>query len=685
MISQAQRFAFVTCPLGENTLLFHQMTGHEEMGRLFEYEIELLSEQQHMDINQVLGQPMTLTLELPQKNKRDYHGYVTQFRQHGTLGDLFRYRAVLRPWLWFLTRHSHCRIFQELSIPDILKQVFQTHGFSDVELNLSQSYPVRDYCVQYRETDFNFVSRLMEQEGMYYFFTHQPSKHTLVIADSVNTYQLIPDYDKIEFFPEENVEQREVEHIFQWDTHHEMQAGSYTLNDFDFKKPQADLFTKFAAQKAHHYADGEYYDYPGNYTEVNVGETYATTRLDELHSQHEIIYGRGNARGISCGMQFALKNHYRTLANTQYVVVAADFFIRSNAYGSQQSGDFSGYECSFQAMPATQTFRPRRITPVPFVQGPQTAVVVGKEGEEIWTDKYGRVKVQFHWDRDGKKNEASSCWIRVATPVAGKQWGWVSVPRIGQEVVVSFLEGNPDRPLITGSVYNANQMPPYALPANQTQSGIKTRSSKTGTPENFNELRFEDKKGSEQVYLHAEKNQTFEVEHNESHWVGHDRSKTVEHNETVTIGKNRSESVTENETISIGKNRSEDVSENETISVGKNRQTSVGENENLDVGKNREHSVAENETLTIGKKHTIEIGETRQTTVGKDDLTQVSKKFYLEAGDELTLKSGDASITLKKDGTIQIKGKGITIVGSDKIGIKASADLVLKGSKIAEN
>jgi type VI secretion system secreted protein VgrG len=240
MISQAQRFAFVTCPLGENTLLFHQMTGHEEMGRLFEYEIELLSEQQHIDINKVLGQPMTLTLELP-KNKRDYHGYVTQFRQHGTLGEFFKYRAVLRPWLWFLTRHSHCRIFQELSIPDILKQVFQTHGFSDVELNLSQSYPLREYCVQYRETDFNFVSRLMEQEGMYYFFTHQPNQHTLVIADSGNAYQTVPDYDKIEFFPEENVEQREVEHIFQWDTHHEMQAGSYTLNDFDFKKPQADL------------------------------------------------------------------------------------------------------------------------------------------------------------------------------------------------------------------------------------------------------------------------------------------------------------------------------------------------------------------------------------------------------------------------------------------------------------
>jgi type VI secretion system secreted protein VgrG len=388
--------------------------------------------------------------------------------------------------------------------------------------------------------------------------------------------------------------------------------------------------------------------------------------------------------GLTTGMLFTLKNHYLAPENTKHIVIAANFLLISNQYRTT-SAEETTYECSFKVIRATQRFRPQRLSPVPFVQGPQTAVVVGKDGEEIWTDKYGRIKVQFHWDRDGKKNETSSCWMRVSYPIAGKNWGWVSLPRIGQEVVVSFLEGNPDRPLITGSVYNDTQMPPYTLPANQTQSGFKSRSSKEGVADNFNEFRFEDKKGSEQVYLHAEKNQDIVVENDETHSVGHDRSKTVSNNETVNIGKNRSETVGENETISIVKNRSEDVGVNETISIGKNRSETVGENETLEVGKNRERTVGENETINIGKKHTIEVGDTRQTTIGKDDMSQVSKKFYLEAGDEITLKTGDASITMKKDGTIQIKGKDITIIGSGKISAKASGDLVLKGSKIAEN
>jgi len=691
MSQQNNRLASVKTPLGQDVLVFSRMNGYEEISRLFEYEVDLLLEKENLSlasdgfpINKVLGEAMTIALALPSGGTRYFHGLVTQFKHQGAMDNCFLYRAELRPWLWFLTRTSNCRIFQELSVPDIIKKVFDANGFSDFKLELNHTYKPREYCVQYRETDFNFVNRLMEYEGIFYFFEHEKTKHTLVIADSANAHKAIDNYGTIPYFPPENAARREQDHIFEWHTLHRVQSATYVLNDYDFKNPNNILLTKFSDKKTHSHAGGEQYDYPGNYLEAGTGATYSNIRLDELQTGYEIIQGKGNAMGLTTGMLFTLKNHYLAPENTSHVVISANFLIISNQYSST-SAEETTYDCSFKVIRSTQRFRPQRLSPVPFVQGPQTAVVVGKEGEEIWTDKYGRIKVQFHWDREGKKNENSSCWMRVSYPIAGKNWGWISLPRIGQEVVVSFLEGNPDRPLITGSVYNNNQMPPYSLPANQTQSGIKSRSSKEGVADNFNEFRFEDKKGSEQVYLHAEKNQDIVVEHDETHSVGHDRSKIVSNNETVDIGKNRSEKVGENETISIVKNRSEDVGVNETISIGKNRSETVGENETLEVGKNRERTVGENETINIGKKHTIEVGDTRQTTIGKDDMNQVSKKFYLEAGDEITLKTGDASITLKKDGTIQIKGKDITIVGSGKISVKASGDMVLKGSKIAQN
>jgi type VI secretion system secreted protein VgrG len=692
MSQQDTRFASVTTPLGKDILLFNRMSGTEEMSRLFEYELDLLVENKNLGsivtggfpINKVLGEAMTVALELPSGKERYFHGLVTQFRHHGAVDDTFLYRAVLRPWLWFLTRTSNCRIFQEKSVPDIIKKVFEANGHSDFKMELTKTYSPRNYCVQYRESDFNFVSRLMECEGIFYFFKHEKNKHTLVIADSVSAYHTIGGYETIPYFPPENTGQRKQDHIFEWHTAHKVQSGAYVLNDYDFEKPKSDLVTTFTEKKSHSHAECEQYDYPGDYCEPPIGETYANIRLDELQTDHEVIQGKGNAMGLTSGMLFTLKDHYIAPENTKHIVISANFLIVSNQYRAT-SGEETHYECTFKAIRSTQQFRPQRLTPIPFVQGPQTATVVCKDGEEIWTDKYGRIKVQFHWERNGKKNESSSCWIRVSYPVAGKNWGWVSLPRKDQEVVVSFLEGNPDRPLITGSVYNANQMPPYALPANQTQSGIKSRSSKGGFDANFNEIRFEDKKGVEQVYIHAEKNQDIEVEHDETHSVGHDRTKTVDNNETVNIGKNRSETVGENETISIVKNRSEDVGVNETITIGKNRQETVGENETLEVSKNRELTVGDNETINIGKNHTIEVGDTRKTTIGKDDMNQVGKKYYLEAADEITLKTGDASITMKKDGTIQIKGGDITIVGSGKVGVKASSDLVLKGSKIAEN
>lgn len=548
MSQQNNRFAVVTTPLGKDILLFSRMSGSEEMSRLFEYEVDLLVENKNLGsivtagfpINKVLGQAMTVALSLPSGDQRYFHGLVTQFRHHGAVEDRFLYRAVLRPWLWFLTRTSNCRIFQELSVPDIIKKVFEANGFSDFKLELTQTYSPRNYCVQYRESDFNFVSRLMECEGIFYFFKHEQNKHTLVIADSVNAYQTIDGYSVIPYFPPENSSRREQDHIFDWHTAYKVQPGSYVLNDYDFEKPKSNLVSKFTEKKQHSHAEGEHYDYPGNYFEPPIGETYANIRLDELQTEHEVIQGRGNAMGLTAGMLFTLKEHYIAPENTKHIVIAANFLIEANQYRSGSDGD-SHYHCDFTAIRSTQQFRPRRLTPVPFVQGPQTATVVGKEGEEIWTDKYGRIKVQFHWDRDGKNNETSSCWIRVSHPIAGKNWGWVTLPRIGQEVVVSFLEGNPDMPLITGSVYNGTQMPPYALPANQTQSGMKSRSSKTGVAENFNEIRFEDKKDSEEVYIHAEKDFNCVIENNETRKIGLDKKNKG--NQIVEIQNDRTVSL----------------------------------------------------------------------------------------------------------------------------------------------
>lgn len=328
-------------------------------------------------------------------------------------------------------------------------------------------------------------------------------------------------------------------------------------------------------------------------------------------------------------------------------------------------------------MPLTLPFRPVRLTPRPVVPGTQTAVVVGPSGEEIFTDKYGRVKVQFHWDRQGKNDAGSSCWVRVASILAGKQWGGIHIPRIGQEVIVDFIEGDPDQPIVVGSVYNADQMPPYKLPDNKTQSGIKTRSTLEGNHENFNEIRFEDKKGQEQLFVHAERNQDIEVEKDETHWVGHDRKKNVDNDEDTTIGRDRKENVGKNETISIGENRTESVGKNEDISIGKNRTENVDEDESITIGKNR--------TEQVGKNEEVSVGENRTHSVGKNDQLDVGKEMRVTAGDVITFTTGSASLILKKNGDIQLKGSNITVDGSGKVNVKAAGDVALKGSKVTQN
>ena len=714
----------LTTPLPEADLRFDSMQHSAGVSMLEETQLFLLSDKSEIAPEQLLGQPVNVKIKLREGELRHVCGYVTRFGLGRHQGRYFGYLAEVRPWLWFLTRSSDCRIFQEMTVPEIVKKVFADYGAIAVfEFKLDRSYRKRDYCVQYRETDFNFVARLMEDEGIFWYFEHDEGEHKLVVVDSSGALSAAPHAESLPYYGNTAQASPDVDIVTEWNFAREVRPGKVALRSYWFETPSTSLEATKAEKRSHDQAEYELYDYQGDYFKKAEGEQIAAVRLDETQAKHERLSGRTNACGLANGRLFSLTRHPREDQNAEYFVVQTEI---SASVNSLESGNDAGeYSCQFVALPSSQAYRPPRRTPKPFVQGPQSAVVTGPAGEEIFTDKYGRVKVQFHWDRYGKKNETSSCWMRVSHPWAGKSFGAIHIPRIGQEVIVDFLEGDPDQPLITGRVYNAEQMPPWELPANATQSGILTRSSKGGAYGNANALRFEDKKGSEQVWLHAEKNQDIEVENDETHWVGHDRTKTIDHDETthvkhdrtetvdndetITIHHDRTERVDNNETISIGVNRSEDVGRNETISIGNDRNESVGGNESvsitknrsMDVGadetlsvtKNRSHSVGKNETIsvgdnlshTVGKDATIDVRGQRQSTIGSNESVQVGKKFYLEAGDEIVLKTGDASITMKKDGTIQIKGKDITVQGSGKITVKASSDVVIKGSKIAEN
>ncbi len=693
-LGKVDRLVKVVTSLGE-ALLFNRLEGSDGLSRNSEYRVTVLSRRGDIQADELLGRSVSTVVRTPWGSDREFNGLAVGFYQVGQQGRYHQYLIVVRPWTWLLTRTSDCKIFQEKTVRDIISAVLADHPYADFEFQLTGSYSPWTYCVQYRETDFNFLARLMEQEGMHFFFRHKGGKHTLVIADGAQAHEAADFYDTLPYVEPEAARARQEEGVREWSHGSEIQPTRFIQRDFNFEKPRADMQADAhpARPLKHDYAATfEVFDYPGEYADRSDGQRLATVRMEEMRHQFDLFNGESNAAGLTTGGLFRLSEHPRNDQNQEYLIVSADYHVEESPPESEIART-ELFSLRFRAIPSAQSFQPPRLTPKPIVQGPQTAIVVGKAGEEIHTDKYGRVKVQFHWDRYGEKDENSSCWIRVSHPWAGQNWGMIAIPRIGQEVIVEFLEGDPDRPIITGRVYNADQMPPYALPANMTQTGIKTRSSKGGGVANFNEIRFEDKKGSEQLYIHAEKNQDGVVENDETLSVGHDRKKSVGNNENVSVGKDRTESVGQNENISIAANRSLSVGANSATSIGANHSLSVGANESHEVGGNRSRAVAKDETVdigdhlseTVGKNVTVSIGENQSLTVGKDSKSQVGKKYYLEAGDELTLKTGDASITMKKDGTITIKGKDITIQGSGKIGIKASSDVVIKGSKIANN
>lgn len=597
-ITQVHRLIAVGTPLGEDVLVLRSMTATEEVSRLFEFQLDLLSENSHISPADVLGQPMTVRLEMHDSNTRYFNGVVSHFYHLGPQGRYTAYQATLRPWLWLLTRTANCRIFQNQTVPQIIEDIFKQYGLTDYEYRLSGSYRVREYCVQYRETDFNFISRLAEQEGIYYYCQHADNKHTLILADSATAHTVAPGCGELPYFPPDTQLTRR-EHITDWSYFQQVQPGACALNDFDFTAPRKSLYSRRMIHQSHAQAEFEIYDYPGGYVQTSDGETYARVRIEELQAQQERFQGRTNARGLAVGGLVKLVECPRADQNREYLVLAADYLLQSNEFASVPQGAAGEeFTCRFVAMDAQQPYRAPRLTPKPVIQGPQTAMVVGKTGEEIWTDQYGRVKVLFHWDRYGKGDETSSCWIRVAQAWAGKNWGTLFLPRIGQEVIVEFLEGDPDQPIITGRVYNGLAMPPYDLPAQQTRSTLKSLSTKGGG--GFNEFRFEDKKGEEQIFIHAEKDQHNRVKKDTREWVGQDRH--------LIVIRDQFEQVKGDKHLSVTGDQNEKVDGTVSLKTGMDLQQKVGMKHALDAGMEIHLKAGMNVVIEAGMSITLKAG-----------------------------------------------------------------------------
>ena len=703
--TQADRFIRVETPLGEDVLLLEAFAGREAVSELFSYRLDVLSVRGDIAPDEIVGKNISFLVHTADETDRYFNGHVqgvSAAESEG--GQLRRYYLDVVPWLWFLTQTTDCRIFQEMTAPDIIEQIFGDLGFSDYRLDLQGNHPSREYCVQYRESDFAFVSRLMQEEGIFYFFTHEQGKHTLVLADHKATHKFCPEKE-IQF----NRGALNEDHISHWEHRWEFRTGKWAQTDYNFKTPSTSLMTKTSTLVTVPKVDKyEAYEYPGLYTVKGDGDALTKLRMEQDEANFDTVSAASTCRSLYAGGKFTLSKHATPEEEGgTWMITGIEHHASCPIQLAGGSRGEQSYDNAFTCMPDDVVFRPALNTPKPVLHGLQTAVVTGPSGEEIHTDEFGRVKVQFHWDREGQHDDKTTIWMRVAHHIAGKGWGFHGLPRIGQEVIIAFEEGDPDRPMVIGSVYNDENMPPYEYPGHKTRTGFQSRSTKEGSPSNFNEFRIEDKKGEEEIYVHAEKDMNRVVENNDTLRVGfdkedpgdqtieifHNRTESVGNDESTTIGNDRTEDVGRHETITIGENRTEDVGKNETISIAEDRTESVGQNEKISVGQNRTEDVGKDETITISqnrketvaKDETVDIGQDRTHQVGKNDMLQVGKNMFVQAGDQIVLKTGRSSITMKKDGTITIKGKDISIQGSGKIQIKATQALILKGQKIQEN
>ncbi|HFK4480577.1 TPA: type VI secretion system Vgr family protein [Citrobacter sedlakii] len=575
-------------------------------------------------------------------NNADYDGLIAEAHQLPATSNADRYQFVLRPWLWWLTLASNNRVFQNLSAQEIVEKVFKDGGFTDYQFKLKTKPTKREYCLQYNESDFNFVSRLLEQEGIFWFFTHAQGKHTLMLADDNSAFPPIPGEKKVKYQAAQSGA-RETGMIRSARLRLQATAQGFQSSDYNYEQPKAALFSLAGEKKG-----GMQYQHPGRFSEKAQGDALAAWKVNALKAQAKQLVGESDCAALMAGHWFSLTDHDDKSLNIDWLVTAV-----SHEYDGER------YRNRFTAIPKATPYRPLAVTPQPFMHT-QTATVVGKSGEEIWTDKLGRVKVQFSWDREGKSDETSSCWLRVATAWSGNGFGAQFIPRIGQEVVVSFIDGDPNKPLITGCVYNGANALPYALPANQTQSGIKTHSEK-----GFNELRFDDKKDAELLAMQAQKDFQLTVLNDSKTTIGHDDIQSVKNDRTRTVEEG-------NETVTLKKG-------NRAVKIEKGSDTlEVKDKRSVTVKGDQEHAIDGNDTHKVKGDYTLNVD---------GNLTiKVSGTLTLESGKNLKVKSGadlnaSASGSLKLDATnIASEAKASLTQKAATISQEAKATLTSKAS-----
>ena len=600
-LSDKHRFLKLKTVLGEDAVLLLAFSGREELSKPFLFELDLISEDFKLSLDQVIGTNVTFSMELQDANEyRFFNGHISQFSQVLGSDGFAHYRAEVVPWLWFLTKTSDCRLFQNKTVPDIIEQLFSESGFHDYKFSLLAQYEPLEYCVQYRETTFNFISRIMEKSGIFYSFSHSDGKHTLVCSDSHLSYEPCSKQTAFSYYRTGGRGKVQVEDgIKSWQFTRQLRAGRFAMNDYNFERPMFNLQASSTSLTGSSAGQNlEIYDYPGGYKTSDQGREIVDIRMDEEDALRIASSGTGNARLFRAGAKFSLKELPRADQNIEYVLISVDHNASQRGNFQGTSGGGTSYSNEFSCIPSSVRFRPARMTPEPVMQGSQTALVVGLAGDEIYTDKYGRVKVQFHWDRRGKYDENSSCWIRVSQRWAGNGWGSICIPRIGQEVVVDFIEGDPDQPIIVGSVYNGDQSVPYNLPEEKTKSTIKSYSSIGGG--GFNEFRFEDKKGKEEIFLNAEKDLHFRV--NDS------RYENIDGSANLVVAKDQIEHVKGDKHLSVDGDLNEKVDGSTSLKIGGDLQQKIGTKYAIDSGMEIHLKAGVNMTLESGTSLTLKVG-----------------------------------------------------------------------------
>jgi len=647
-------------------LRFDALQATEELGRPFLIVLDVSSGTVKGNIGTLLGSSVTVTMTQQSGDKTYFNGILARATYVGLGGGVHRYHFELRPWIWLLGRTQDCKIYQNMAPWDIISGVFSNNGFSDLQDNRQNQAgsTTVEYCVQYRESSLDFVTRLMENYGIYYYFTHADGKHTMVLCDDSNSHTAL---SKAIPFYYEQTEVRSVEdHVWQWTSDLFLQPSKYTYTDYNFTTPSADLTAKsLGASPATAYGTFEIYDYPGFYNTASDGQKLTDIRLQALSAKTQLFDGMTNARGIRCGVKFTLSNFADTSLNQEYLVTKATTTLGITEGSSDSRGALvDTNKVQFEAIPGSTPFRLDALTVRPTIRGPQTALVVGDSGEEVTTDQYGRIKVQFYWDRVGTKDTNSSCWIRVAQSWGGAGWGAMVIPRMGMEVVVEFMEGNPDRPLVTGIVYNATQTVPYTLPDKKVITTFKSNSSKGGG--GSNELRFDDTKGSEEVFLQAQYNYTKKVLNNETVEITQDTTTTVDKgNRSVTISQGD-----DSLTISQGKR---------TITVTKDDSLTVSQG-------NRSVTVSQgNESLTVSAgNHSINVnaGTSGVTAAQSITLTVGSNSITISTS-SISLSCGPSSVQLTPSG-ITMSGPQFSATGDTSMSLTGGT-MSLTGTPISLN